>query len=181
MIKDKIKLYNDFSEFIACPFCKQCHHLPSLCPKFYYFPDKSTHIKRFQYSKIQERYININRLVPKKKTLNARKNLFLIQKCLINFNQNIEKEEALNESEVISEISGEFDEFPRKETRRNSVLFQDSKEFEKKPHKQSIFVNKADFLINYEEKTPTSLVDYYFRTKQNINFYRDYLKIRIFK
>ena len=151
MIKDKIKLYYDYSEFTACPFCKQYSHLPSLCPKLFYFPDKNTHIKRFQYSKDQERHININRFEPKKKSHNARKNLFVIQKSLINFNENIEKEEALNENEEISEVS-EFDEIPPKELRRESLLFPDSKDERKPP----IFLSKADFLLNYEEKTPPS-------------------------
>ena len=56
MIKEKIILYNDYSCINEnCSGCKQFTHLIQDCPRLHFVPNKEKIIKKFNFSKDNER------------------------------------------------------------------------------------------------------------------------------
>ena len=173
MIKDKIKLYNDFSEFNECDFCGKQNHLPIGCPKFFYAPDKDFHIKKLIYSQNQKRNQNPKKFSSKKR-MNVLKNLAFIQSSFIKCQENIytlddivgeEGGMTLNEIEEEAEEIKKDEEFEiikerskiRKETKkRTTIIVKDTTKetlSEKRFRKNLEFAkDKSPLLLDFNEK-----------------------------
>ncbi len=182
MIKDKIKLYSDFSEFKDCDFCGKQNHLPVNCPKFFYAPDKDFHIKKFIYSQNQERKQNIKEF-SKKKRMHALKNLTYIQNTFIKYQENtctlddIVDEEGigtLNEIEEAEESNKEEEleiikdrSRNRKETQKKAtIVLKDSKKeilWEKRFRNKPEFAkDKSALLLDLNEQNEVDNVKFEF-------------------
>ncbi|CAD8059019.1 unnamed protein product [Paramecium primaurelia] len=74
-IKDKILLYNDYSDLmISCKFCKKISHIFYLCPMLTYQPDMESRLKKEElYPEQQDRQ-------PFKRGILRKKNSLLLQK-----------------------------------------------------------------------------------------------------
>ena len=157
MIKDRVKFYEDYSEFNPCTFCHKSNHLLHKCPKLFYIPDKDFHIKKFNYSPQQSRKTG-TRTFSSKKRLNALKNITKIQGSMQKLLENVSLEDIpeieeegplslqdFSELEV-SKIDEEIKNFEETEIyqkdakKKDSVLSRDMRKeltFDKKPRKKT--------------------------------------------
>jgi len=110
MIKDQIRLYCDFSQFIPCPFCLKNSHLPIKCPRLFYIPDGDFLIKKLNYCPVQNR--KIFKHFSQKKRFNSLKSLFRFQTSMMKFQafsdvMEDESEMRDSDSNLLSEIREE--------------------------------------------------------------------------
>lgn len=87
MIKEKLLLYNDYSDINKkCFCCKKCIHIIEECPKLHYVPDIERIIKKINFPKFIKRY-------PFQRRWKKSKNVFLT--CFNNYtNQLIQNQKS---------------------------------------------------------------------------------------
>ena len=173
MIKDRIKLYSDFSDFNSCNFCGKNTHLPIDCPKLFYMPNKDFHWKKLNYSENQIRKTNFRTLFAKNR-INALKKLAFIQDSILKYQENLvtlndipendeddvfeieEDEEKVNGNEIENIILEET-QIKQRETRKEkikSVTFikVNNKELNRSIEKNAFFLENEDYLLNFAEQ-----------------------------
>ncbi len=152
MIRDRIKFYEDYSEFNPCTFCHKTNHLLLNCPKLFYIPDKDFHIKKFNYSPCQSRK-TVTRTFSHKKPLNALNDLAKIQAAMLKYHENVSLDDipeiedgslSLKDFDELEESKIKEDQeaqtFFRETMKKNSFLPKESRKellFEKKSRKKS--------------------------------------------
>lgn len=127
MIKDKIRIYSNYSQFKDCPYCFKNTHLPQHCPQLFYKPDKDFLIKRLNFCTPQLRGVFQYR--HKTKRSNALKRLFLIQADVARFQAaaDIYEDESEFAPEVAESLSVDTEkrEFEQQE---NTITIADVKQ-----------------------------------------------------
>ena len=92
MMRDKIKVLKDFSEFgDKCRFCRKGTHLIFECSKFHYTPDKDFLIKKLNFTAAQIRTIHPFRRRERK--INSMHENFRIQCACLKFNNHLDEED----------------------------------------------------------------------------------------
>lgn len=96
MMRDNIKLYNNFSSFSqSCPLCSKPDQFFQNCSKLHYIPDRQFLISRLNHFQIQNRHLNNRR---KLKKFNSRKNFSKINKATLKIKEDSSSELSEEES-----------------------------------------------------------------------------------
>ena len=91
MIRDNMKLYNDFSTvFNNCQLCSKPNHFFTTCPLLHHFPDKHYLISKLNYSQPQIR--TEKQCIRKLKRTNSFKFLSKIRQKALEFQTNIDED-----------------------------------------------------------------------------------------
>lgn len=114
MLKDEIIFKNNFENIISCEFCHKPTHLPQICPKFHFIPDKDFLFKKINYSTPQTR--TLFRRKPKKSS-HALKNNEIIEKNVIDLSTSLYMHYLDQNPEMESNF--EFEEAPSPSANRN--------------------------------------------------------------
>lgn len=117
MIKDQIRVYQNFQGLKSCPFCRHDNHFVSNCPHLNFVPDKGFILTRFTYTVDQKRRVCGRRI---KRDMNALKSLMNVNVSALKCDMERENVEIGNEPEASNVL------FPRK----SNFLFEE-KEKEK--------------------------------------------------
>lgn len=164
MIKDQIKIYNDFSQFKSCPFCLKTWHLPIQCPKLFFTPDRDFLIKKYIYNPSQNRKQFTH--LRKRKRPNALKNLLSFQIAVLKFqaftenaeeepeNANLNNETEKNEATELIEFRGK-----RGDNRRNVVIIEKEPNEQKRRTSFNLFDAKKEFLLPEVESPKISRLE----------------------
>ena len=113
MMRDKIKLLKDFSEFSdKCRFCRRGTHLIFECSKFHYMPDKDFLIKKLNFTAAQIRTIHPFRRRERK--INSMHENFRVQCACLKFNNHLDEEDDDEDAEIASFDEIEIGKFERR-------------------------------------------------------------------
>ena len=123
MIKDQIKIYEDFDEMkYTCNICFKKTHFSHHCGKIQYIPDKDFLIKRFNYSGFQPRSINPYSRTSKKK-FHAVLSLTMIQLAAVKFYKIIEEDLSISECSISEENESPQNFFRKQEKLKTKLDF----------------------------------------------------------
>lgn len=172
MIKDKIKLNNDYKQsLIHCFACQKTSHTLNECPMLHFIPDSQFLIHRFLYSTEQIRDPSFLRKNNKKK-LNALAQNLLIQRKVLALDVSLfpltSEEEIENTSKNENE-DHDFNEFEDKFQTENLQIEEENDKIKMNlPNYPSFNEKEKDFDISYEknekiQKEPISVL----RVKEN--------------
>ena len=122
MIKDKIKLDQDFGDFDQkCSLCHRKNHFSAECENFHYHPYKDFLIKKYIYSTDQSR--KIFKLHRSNRRFHALIDNFLVQCSCLKYNGVLDEEENKTNESDEEQTNNEVENNPKFNLGRRKSLF----------------------------------------------------------
>lgn len=165
MMRDKIKVLKDFSEFgDQCRFCRKGTHLIFECSKFHYTPDKDFLIKKLNFTAAQIRTIHPFRRRERK--INSMHENFRIQCACLKFNNHLDEEDDdEEEGEIASNDEIEIGKFERRRKsnvkaaaralilkEKNNRFIQDENNTDVNENNRRISFGKSLSIVTFEQE-----------------------------
>lgn len=169
MMRDKIKVLKDFSEFgDKCRFCGKGTHLIFECSKFHYMPDRDFLIKKLNFTAAQIRTIHPFRRRDRK--MNSMHENFRIQCACLRFNNHLDDEDDEEEVEITSIEDIQMGKFERRRKsnvkaaaralilkEKNNRFIQDDSTTEANEPNRRISFGKSLSIVTFEQEVTNSL------------------------